>query len=202
MRPPAARPSPALPAACSSQGSTRAQGEARMSRPRGAGQHCDAAPPASWAPPASAGSRAHPRGTGRPVTGGLGVGDKAPRGPPSHAAPPSVRPSLWSPEPPSLSREQSGGSRQLHSPQRLGLLPRAQPQALLSVSTVSSSEKPQVYRNTGDMGEAPKEKPKPARLPQPGRHLGTLRRAAGTQAFPQPPRNLRNPGQRSLEAQG
>ena len=37
-------------------------------------------PPASRAPPASAGSRAHPRGTGRPATGGLAVDDEGPAG--------------------------------------------------------------------------------------------------------------------------
>lgn len=37
-------------------------------------------PPASRAPPASAGSRAHPQGTGRPATGGLAVDYKGPRG--------------------------------------------------------------------------------------------------------------------------
>lgn len=116
-----------------------------MSQPRSTGQHCDAAPPASWAPPASAGSQAHPQGTGRPVTGGLGVHDKVPRGPPSPRGPAlceAVSLEPRAPEPLPGSSQEAPGS--FIAPQRLGFLPRAQPQALLSVSTVSSSEKPQV----------------------------------------------------------
>lgn len=69
----------------------------------------------------------------------------------AHGGPPSPRgPTLCeavSLEPRALEplpRERSGGSRQHYSPPEAGFLPQAQPQALLSVSTVSSREKPQV----------------------------------------------------------
>lgn len=145
MRPPAAWPTPTLPAACSSQGSTRDQAEARASRPHGAGQHRDTAPPASRAPPASARSPARPGGAGRPVTDGLGVDDNVPQGPPSPRGPAlheaiSLEPRAPTPLP--GSSQEAPGS--FTTPQRPGFLPRAQPEALLSVSTVSSSEKPQV----------------------------------------------------------